>query len=576
MRWLFRQAVLKAIAFPIRRQLARFEDATHQPRKAQEQLLQRILRTQAQTDFAKKHHFSTIRTIADFRRHLPLAGYDYFEPYLARVRRGDLRALLADRRVHMFALTSGTTAARKYIPVTQQYLADYRRGWHFWGLRVYWDHPETKLRPILQLAGDCDEYRTEADIPCGSVTGLTAKMQMRIVQRLYCSPPWGGKIKDAEAKYYVALRLSLHRDLGLIIAANPSTLVSLARTGDQHKELLIRDLHDGTLTNRIDLPGEMRQALKHRLRRLPHRAKELEAIIARTGHLYPRDYWPPYTVLGNWTGGSAGAYLRLYPEYFGDKIVRDVGLIASEGRMSIPFADGTPSGVLDIMSHYFEFIPEGDIDKPNPVVLSSHEVEEGRNYYIVPTTAYGLYRYNISDVVRVTGFYNRTPLVEFLSKGAHFSNLTGEKLSEYHITQAMDWILRQMKLTLGAYALSPCWHHEQPYYGLFVESCDLATEATGKALISLLDQRLSELNIEYASKRQSRRLGSIRLEILNPGSWFAWDCKRLNSIGGTFEQYKRPCLLGDMGFRASMPVQKEIQAEIPVQLSAGIAHQRTT
>ena len=32
-------------------------------------------------------------------------------------------------RVLMFALTSGTTASRKLIPVTDAYLAAYRRGW---------------------------------------------------------------------------------------------------------------------------------------------------------------------------------------------------------------------------------------------------------------------------------------------------------------------------------------------------------------------------------------------------------------------------------------------------------------
>src|SRR5262249_38479602 len=141
-RWLLRQAIGKAIAFPIRRQLARFELATQQPREVQDVLLRRILEFQAQTDFGRRHHFSSIHSIGDFRRYLPIATYDYFEPYLARVRSGDLRALLADRRVYMMALTSGTTAARKYIPVTPQYLADYRRGWHMWGLRVYWDHPE--------------------------------------------------------------------------------------------------------------------------------------------------------------------------------------------------------------------------------------------------------------------------------------------------------------------------------------------------------------------------------------------------------------------------------------------------
>ncbi len=114
--------------------------------------------------------------------------------------------------------------------------------------------------------------------------------------------------------------------------------------------------------------------------------------------------------------------------------MRDVGLIASEGRMTIPMADATPSGVLDITTHYFEFIPEEEIDSPQPTVLAAHELKEGRTYFILPTTSYGLYRYNIYDVVRCTGFYNQTPLVEFLSKGAHFANITGEKLSEYQVT----------------------------------------------------------------------------------------------------------------------------------------------
>ena len=122
--------------------------------------------------------------------------------------------------------------------------------------------------------------------------------------------------------------------------------------------------------------------------------------------------------------------------------VRDVGLIASEGRMTIPLADGTPSGVLDITTHYFEFIPEEEVDSPQPTVLAAHELRGGQTYFILPTTAYGLYRYHIHDVVRVTGFHNKTPLIEFLSKGSLFANITGEKLSEYHVTQAMTAVLR--------------------------------------------------------------------------------------------------------------------------------------
>ena len=180
-------------------------------------------------------------------------------------------------------------------------------------------------------------------------------------------------------------------------------------------------------------------------------------------------------------GGSVGAYLRHFPRYYGNTPVRDVGLIASEGRMTIPMADGTPSGVLDITTHYFEFIPEEEGDSPNPTVLAAHEVQEGKTYFILLTTAYGLYRYHIYDVVRVTGFHNQTPLIEFLSKGAHFANLTGEKLSEYHVTAAMVDVLRDLNLNLTAYSLAPCWDEQQPYYGLFVERGDLHEPGPGLA-----------------------------------------------------------------------------------------------
>src|SRR5262249_49111103 len=152
--------------------------------------------------------------------------------------------------------------------------------------------------------------------------------------------------------------------------------------GDHEKEALIRDLYDGTLTKHVEVPGEVRSVLEGKIRkRHPQRARELEAVVRRTGTLYPRDYWPKDCLIGNWTGGSVGAYLRHFPRYFGNAPVRDIGLLASEGRMTIPVADGTASGVLDITTHFFEFIPEEEAGNPNPVVLAAHELEVGRTYF---------------------------------------------------------------------------------------------------------------------------------------------------------------------------------------------------
>jgi hypothetical protein len=556
--FLLHKVALKLIARPIRRRLAHFEAATLGPREVQEALLRDILTHQTATAFGRDHRFDGVRSVEDFRRQVPVAGYEYFEPYIARVRRGETAALLADPRIHMFALTSGTTAVRKFIPVTPQYLSDYKRGWNIWGLKVFRDHPSTRLRPIVQMAGDWDEFRTESGVPCGSVTGLTARMQKRFIRWLYCVPACVSRIKDPRAKYYVALCLSIPRNVGVVAAANPSTLINLARTGDQEKESLIRDIHDGTLSAHLDLPGDVRKELRRRLRAYPERARQLEAIAASTGTLYPKDYWKDDCLLGNWTGGSVGSYLRNYPRYFGAMPIRDVGLIASEGRMTIPMQDRSPAGVLDVTTHYYEFIPEAEGDSPQPTVLGAHELKEGQTYYILLTTAFGLYRYHIHDLVRVAGFHNATPLLEFLSKGSHFANITGEKLSEYHVTQAMTEVLHELDLTLTAYSLIPCWNsadaadaeYEQPYYGLFIEQGDLPDPSAGRRLAEALDARLCQLNIEYASKRESQRLGAVRLESVPTGFWPQWDRARLQQTGGTLEQYKHPCLIADPHFRS--------------------------
>jgi hypothetical protein len=550
----------RLISYPIRYQLARFEADCRRPAEVQADLLRRILLKQSDTAFGTVHRFRSIHSAADYRAAVPVAPYEYVAPYVERVAAGDTRALLADPRVLMFALTSGTTASRKLIPVTPDYLRDYRRGWNMWGVRMYRDHRGRKIamRPIVQMVGDPDEYRTAAGIPCGNLSGYTARVQKRLIRWLYAVPPEVGKIKDPLARYYVALRFSAGRNVSQFMAANPSTLTQLARILDAEKEPLLRDLRDGTLRGDLDIPPDIATRLARRVRKQPDRARQLAAVAEKTGRLWPKDVWPPESVIvATWTGGSMGPYLRQLPRYFGDTPVRDLGLLASEGRMTIPFQNSSPSGVLDIWSHYFEFVPEGEIDSKQPTVLGAHELEDGKHYYILPTTAYGLYRYHISDLVRVTGFFGNTPLVEFLGKGHKFANLTGEKLSEHHVTRAVDAVLVRVPQPVTAYSLAPVWDDAAPYYGVFLEEPDVRDAGLLGRFLAELDRELSAQNVEYAAKREGGRLGPVRAVVIPAGTWADWDRTQLAQRGGAAEQYKHPCLIGDPDFRASVPALRE-------------------
>lgn len=534
----------------MRRMARAFFARLHDPRGVQARLLRDLIALNADSDFSRRHGLSDVRSAADFRRRVPVADYDYFRPYIERLKRGDLRALLGPKNpLLMFALTSGTTSDSKFIPITRRFLDDYRRGWSVWGIRAYDAHPTLHRQNIVQLASDHDQFRTEGGLSCGNISGLVQAMQSPLVKTMYAVPDIVTKIKSPEAKYYTALRLALADSrIGMVMTANPSTVLQLAKLGDASKQELIRDIAAGTLSSRYEVAPAIRQKLGRRLARGgKERARELEQIVRRTGHLYPRDYWPALSLLAVWTGGSAGAYTPGLRQYYGGIPIRDHGLSASEGRMTIPFADVRSEGVLDIGSHYFEFIPEAEYDSDKPIVLEAHELAEGENYYILLTTSSGLYRYNIRDVVRCTGYEGGTPLLEFLNKGSHISSITGEKVSESQVVTALRRATVEMGVHLSHYTLTPVWG-DPPGYRLLLEEPDLVAREIGQRLSALADEYLQELNLEYGEKRRTGRLTAIAPIFLPGGSWTRFARSRQTKLGGSIEQYKHPCLAPDLAF----------------------------
>jgi hypothetical protein len=561
LRWLLSRAA-KYKAQRLRRQ---FERQIMDPRGVQRERLFSQIRRETPTAFGRDHGFGEIRTLEDYRRRIPISRYEYFQPYIERVRNGETEALFHRQRVRMFAMTSGTTAARKYIPVTDRFLADYRRGWNVWGIHIYESTPKLWFKGMLQLVGDWQEELAPSGVPCGNISGLTSHVQMRIIRRLYVLPPESGKIKDVRTKYYLAWRLGLQRDVGLVFSANPSTIVNLAKFLDEERETIIRDLHDGVVSPKFPLPHAVMEASKKKLAPNPQRAKDLDALVREHGRLLPKHVWPNLGVVGNWTGGSVGGYMRHYPEYFHpDTPVRDLGLVASEGRMTIPIENGTPAGVLDVSSAFFEFVPVDEIDSASPIALEAHELDEGRDYYILLTTSSGLYRYNIFDVVRCMGFRERTPMLAFLNKGSNFSNLTGEKLSEFQAVRAAEDAVRASGAPLGVFSVAPCWDEETPYYGFFVEAKDFHGEEQMQRFLAKAETSLRLGNDEYAAKRDSFRLQPARLKLLPEGFWRNWDRERLARTNGAPEQYKHPCLLPDVEFLTNAPVTGERRLTEPV------------
>jgi hypothetical protein len=538
----------------IRRDAKRFIGLLENCRATQRQTLARIMELNAESFYSRRRGLNGSLTIEQFRRALPISDFETVRDEIEQMKQGNFQSLLGPKnKLLMFALSSGTTSQAKYIPITSQFLSDYRRGWQTWGINAMDSHPSIHMSDIVQLGSNHDQYRTPCGTPCGNISGLVGAMQSKVVQTMYAVPNAVGNISDSAAKGYTALRCAYaNSHVGLIMTANPSTLIQLSKAAHQHQEELIRDIADGTLSTKFNVDDKIRAQLRGRIRHPDRqRARELELIAARTGTIMPRDVWPKLAMVAVWTGGSVGGYLQPMRKYFGDVTIRDHGLSASEGRMTIPLADGTAAGVLDVGSHFFEFIPEDEHESTNPTVLEAHELEVGRNYFILLTTVSGLYRYDIRDVVRCTGFRGTTPLLEFLHKGAHIASVTGEKLAESQVVSAVRGGLDRLKLDLQHFTLSPIWE-DPPKYRLHVERNDVAIPELRQRLASNVDTELQELNVEYREKRQSGRLGPIECLALPNGTWDRFIRQRQSRFGASLEQYKHPCLVPSLTFSETL------------------------
>jgi hypothetical protein len=535
----------------VRRQAARFLAAARDCRAAQQRVLRELLALNATSRFSRAHGLERVTSVEEFRRRIPVTDYEYYRDAIEQLKLGDHAALLGEKnRLLMFSLSSGTTSQSKYIPITRKFLSEYRRGWQIWGIRALDDHPQINRLKIVQLSSDHDRFRTPGGTPCGNISGLAATMQHPLVRTMYTVPAVVSKIQDPIAKQYTTLRLALADEhVGMVMTANPSTLIHLARFAEQAADELIRDIADGALSRVYEVSDDVREALRRRIRRRdPRRARRLARLLEATGCLQPRDYWPQLALVGVWTGGSVGAYLHTLKRYYGDVPVRDHGLSASEGRMTIPLYDGRSDGVLDVTTQFFEFVPEQEGVSEKSTVLQAHELEEGRNYFILLTTCSGFCRYNISDVVRCTGFVGTTPTLEFLHKGAHIANITGEKVAESQVVAAVRTCVERMHVHLRHFTISPAWG-DPPGYLLIAEEDDVPSPAVGRGLAEKVDAELQVLNCEYREKRQTGRLAPLHWSPLPPGTWRRYTEHRQMGIGGSLEQYKHPCLVPDLEFR---------------------------
>ncbi|MGI9317018.1 MAG: GH3 auxin-responsive promoter family protein [bacterium] len=491
-------------------------DRTHNPEKSQNNLLMQILRKNQSTEFGRKHGFDRINSYDDFKSRVPVCEYETLRNYIEDQEK-DKHPYLNFEQPVMYVQTSGTTDKPKLIPVLNSTIHQYRKCQHIVAYGVYASFPEAYDGKVLAITSPAIEGVTESGSSYGAMSGLIYKSMPLLTRAKYVLPSSIFEIDDYEKKYFDIAKLALaEKDITMIATANPSTLIKLERTLNQDPNRIITEV---SLIN-------------------PVRGDELRHIYSAHNRLKFSHVWPNLKVITTWTGGNCGVLIPTLRKTISNTTrFVELGYLASEFRGGITIDAVNNRQIPCLHENFYEFVDRNDWENSNPRFLTLSEIRPDRQYYIFVTTHNGLYRYHINDLVEVTGWFNDTPTIQFLQKGKGVINLTGEKLCENQLIQAMTHIAESKQIELGFFVMLGC--AKELRYTLYVESQDLD--------VYTLERHIAELNIEFKDKRKSNRLKPIKVVYLEEGTGEAYKKHCLNNgqREGQFKmlylQYKNQC-----------------------------------
>lgn len=529
----------------------RLKRSSRNPARSQAAVLRSILEYGKDTEFGKEHRFQHILGAKDsaelyrrYREYIPIMEYEDYRPYVNRMKNGGCDILFKGRPV-LYATTSGATGEPKWIPISKKYLdgvyGKLNKAWLYNFIR---NRPEVYSGYIVCVVGKQIEGYTPDGTIYGSVSGFTQRRCPGFIRKMYVSPSEVFNIDDYSARNYAIMRMGIERNVTLVVAANPSTMVEMQHNVDKWWDEYVKDIENGTMSEKVEIPDDIREACRPYLKPNPERAAELRELKERYGQVLPKHFWPNLQILSTWKCGNTRIYLDKLSEAFPERMLhQEFAYFSSECRAGLVLDDSIETALFPHL-HFYEFRKAADYDNPDARIYQLDELEEGEEYCPLVTTFSGLYRYNMNDIVKVGSKFVNTPRIHMVQKVNGIVSITGEKLYEGQFVSAVKKAVDSTGKRLNYYVAYA--NLEDSRYDLYFEFEDQKTtreEAEGFGRI--VDANIKESNMEYAAKRDSFRLKDPATFRLTYGSFDAFKEKYLESTHGDASRFKPNVLAQD-------------------------------
>lgn len=504
--------------------------------------------------------------IEKFQNKIPIVNYEDIKEFVEKEKSGENNVLLSDK-IKLFELTSGSTSDVKYIPYTEKFLKSYMNGVFAWIYNLYQNNKRLflgssywSISPILKR-----EAVTSGGIRVGieDDTSYFDKVSAFFLNKLFTVPKEIKNIQNMEDFLLItAVFLLLSENLAMISVWSPSFLMILLDFIEKNYKVICQIVKSEDLGTEFFADKNLGnkkyfQIIQKKYRKLwkKNRGKFLinyfekyeknilskndktqnleiteknneNEIMAENKNLETKsgnkivenfvDYsviWEKLSLVSCWADSdSYEIFIKLKEKLNFDKKNMNLkfqgkGLMSTECIVSFPLENVQNGSVAAYTSFFYEFIQVSDdkLENSSPKLLD--ELELGERYCVIVTTNAGLYRYNTNDIVEVTGFYHKIPIVKFAGRINNFSDIVGEKLKNSFVEKQILTTLEENNIKGEFLLFAPVKNETgKIFYTLFLEIKKGGRKFNWKQIENEINSSLCKaFHYEYAYK-----LGQLR------------------------------------------------------------------
>lgn len=463
--------------------------------------------------FLKQNYSQNLR-YEDFVKKFPLTRYADWKDKIEQSRQSGKNHLAATKVIR-FQPTSGSSEALKFIPYTQNFLNELDEAIGLWLTSLYRQHPQLKnathywsvswlpesQRQLLENSNLNDD---------SALLNLTKRFLSKVTQAVPVEIAMAETAEDA--MFATVTYLVADKNLGMISVWSPTFALQLLDMVEQHQDEISAVLRSGQWQrsglNFLKAPKSCEQSYK---------LKQMDFSNPSCW----KNLWPKLSLISSWDTASAQQWALQLQQRIADVAFEGKGLWATEGVVTIPFADKFP---LSYQSHFYEFLLQ-DTEQAIP----AWRLKKGDIVSPVITTGSGLTRYVIDDELEVVDFYHNVPCFRFLGRKMTV-DLVGEKLDHSAAIKVLAEFKQDDYLPISILGIENCTQ-KKPHYVMLSEG-DQAKVPSVQALDRLLKQ-----NFHYELARDLGQLDEPEIKHVTN----AWDYyKTLAMKNGMIEGNIKP------------------------------------